>query len=67
MAALIEQQARIQASLDLLPKDAWFAEQRAANEELLAQFNAAVAAGNAETGSQQDSPSEEVLDAGETL
>lgn len=36
--ALLEQQARIQASLDLMPKDPWFAEQRAANEALLASF-----------------------------
>lgn len=40
--ALIEQQARLQASLDLMPKDPWFAEQRAANEELLAEFKAAM-------------------------
>ncbi len=65
--ALIEQQARIQASLDLLPKDPWFAEQRAANEELLAQFKAAVAAANAETNSHKDSPTDGNLDEGETL
>ena len=39
--ALVEQQARLQASLDLMPKDPWFAEQRAATEELLAKFKAA--------------------------
>ena len=41
--ALLEQQARIQTSLDLMPKDPWFAEQRAANEELLATYEAATA------------------------
>jgi anti-sigma factor RsiW len=66
--ALIEQQARIQASLDLLPKDPWFAEQRAANEDLLAQFTAAVAAGNAEAATAEKSPSTDGnLEKGETL
>lgn len=41
--ALLEQQARLQASLDLLPNDPWFAEHRAANEELLTKFKMATA------------------------
>ncbi|MBI1899481.1 MAG: zf-HC2 domain-containing protein [Planctomycetia bacterium] len=41
--ALVEQQARLQASLDLTPDDPWFADQRAANEKLLAAFKEATA------------------------
>jgi hypothetical protein len=44
--ALLEQQARLEASLALMPDDPWFADQRAANEELLSTFRkAAMAAG----------------------
>ena len=64
--ALIEQQARLQASLDLMPKDPWFAEQRAANEELLIKYKAAVSHG--EEHSQDESPgSDGDFDEGDTL
>ena len=39
--ALIEQQARLQTSLDLMPHEAWFSQQRATNEKLLVIFKAA--------------------------
>ncbi|HUE74524.1 MAG TPA: zf-HC2 domain-containing protein [Pirellulaceae bacterium] len=64
--ALIEQQARLQASLDLMPKDPWFAEQRAASEELLARFKAAVSHG--EELPQDESPEPDGdFDDGDTL
>ncbi|HZL91858.1 MAG TPA: hypothetical protein VFB96_26040 [Pirellulaceae bacterium] len=66
--ALIEQQARLQASLDLMPKDPWFAEQRAANEELLAQFKEAVAAGGVSANSREGAPATKLnLDEGDPL
>lgn len=55
--ALIEQQARLQAALDWMPKDPWFAEQRAANEELLAKFKAATAAVTKESPEADESES----------
>ncbi len=42
--ALAEQQARLQTSLDLMPTDAWYAEQRAENQRLLVGFKAATGA-----------------------
>jgi Putative zinc-finger len=39
--ALLEQQARLEASLALMPNDPWYAQQRAANEELLSTFRKA--------------------------
>ena len=39
--ALIEQQARLQMSLDLMPKEAWLSERRQANEQLLREFQEA--------------------------
>ena len=66
--ALIEQQARLQASLDLMPKDPWFAEQRAANEELLAHIKAATAAiGKRSQGEAERDPGDRSRRAGETL
>jgi hypothetical protein len=59
--ALIEQQARLQASLDLMPKDPWFAEQRAANEELLARFKAATRVSIIE-----QSPTADEIDSGDS-
>lgn len=41
--ALLEQQARLEMSLSLTPQDPWFADQRAANERLLTQFQRATA------------------------
>jgi anti-sigma factor RsiW len=65
--ALIEQQARLQASLDLMPMDPWFAEQRAANEELLATFKAAAVA-SAAPKSREEAPAKGGShDNGETL
>ena len=43
--ALLEQQARLEMSLALLPDDPWFADRRAANEELLSTYRAAAASG----------------------
>jgi len=40
--ALLEQQARLQTSLDLMPQAAWYDQQRADNEKLLDGFKAAV-------------------------
>lgn len=40
--AFIEQQARLQTSLDLMPHEPWYADQRAENEQLLAKFRSAV-------------------------
>ena len=40
--ALIEQVARLEASLAMLPDDPWFTSQRTANERLLATFRQAV-------------------------
>jgi hypothetical protein len=42
--ALLEQQARLQTSLDLMPQAAWYAEQRADNQRLLDGFKAATGA-----------------------
>ena len=42
--ALLEQQARLQTSLELMPKAAWYDEQRAGNQRLLDRFKAATAA-----------------------
>jgi len=45
--ALLEQQARLETSLALMPDDPWYAEQRAANEALLSTFRkATMAAGS---------------------
>jgi hypothetical protein len=65
--ALVEQQARLQASLDLMPKDLWFAEQRAANEELLAKFKAAVGTSAAERYHERPPSLDGGFDKGETL
>jgi hypothetical protein len=40
--ALIEQQARLQTSLDLMPNEPWYADQRAENEQLVAKLKSAV-------------------------
>lgn len=45
--ALLEQQARLETSLALMPDEPWLADQRAANERLLAAFRQAAAAGSA--------------------
>jgi anti-sigma factor RsiW len=42
--ALLEQQARLETSLALMPDDPWFADQRETNEHLLATFREATAA-----------------------
>jgi len=39
--ALIEEQARLQTSLDLMPNEPWYAEQRAENEQLVLKFRSA--------------------------
>ena len=39
--ALIEQQARLQTSLDLMPNEPWYADQRAENEQLVAKLKSA--------------------------
>jgi hypothetical protein len=39
--ALVEQQARLQTSLDLMPHESWYAEQRAENQRLLTRFQEA--------------------------
>jgi DNA-directed RNA polymerase specialized sigma24 family protein len=57
--ALLEQQARLESSLAHLPDDPWFADRRAANEQLLDTFRAAAAASDAE--SQNKSNSKETL------
>ena len=36
--AFIEQQARLQTSLDLMPNEPWYADQRAENEQLVLKF-----------------------------
>jgi hypothetical protein len=42
--ALLEQQARLETSLAHLPDDPWFADRRAANEQLLSTYREAAAA-----------------------
>jgi anti-sigma factor RsiW len=39
--AFIEQQARLQTSLDLMPNEPWYADQRAENEQLVAKLKSA--------------------------
>ena len=50
--ALIEQQARLEMSLSLMPDDEWYAQSRAANEELLARLRQATAAQFSQTTPQ---------------
>ncbi len=52
--ALLEQQARLETSLALMPDDPWFADRRAANEALLATFREAATA----TGQVDHSPNQ---------
>ena len=40
--ALIEEEARLQTSLDLMPNEPWYADQRAENEQLVLKFRSAV-------------------------
>lgn len=54
--ALIEQVARLEASLALTPDDPWFAAQRAANERLLAGFRQAVEELSTAADDSQHSP-----------
>ena len=54
--ALLEQQARLETSLALMPDDPWYAEQRAANEELLSTFRKATMAAGATDHSQNQTP-----------
>ena len=52
--ALLEQQARLETLLALMPDDPWYADQRAANEELLSTFRkAAMAAGEVDHSQNQ--------------
>jgi hypothetical protein len=43
--ALIEQQARLQTSLDLMPADDWYGEQREANRHIVDKLREAAARG----------------------
>jgi anti-sigma factor RsiW len=43
--ALIEQQARLQTSLDLMPTDAWYGEQREANQHIVDKLREVAARG----------------------
>ena len=54
--ALLEQQARLETSLALMPDEPWYAEQRAANEELLSTFRKATMAAGADDHSQNQTP-----------
>ena len=54
--ALLEQQARLETSLALMPDDPWFADQRAANELLLATFRQATSAADAAHVSPHPTP-----------
>ena len=49
--ALLEQQARLETSLALMPDEPWLADQRAANEQLLAAFREAATAAAADSSS----------------
>jgi hypothetical protein len=53
--ALLEQQARLESSLAHLPDDPWFADRRAANEQLLTTYRQAAAAGDASSHSHPQS------------
>lgn len=55
--ALVEQQGRLQASLDFMPDDPWFADQRAANEHLLTKFREATEASVTTSHSPEKTPS----------
>ncbi len=57
--ALLEQQARLEASLDLMPDEPWLADQRAANERLLSIYRDAAAA--SELPAQSSTRSKETL------
>jgi anti-sigma factor RsiW len=54
--ALLEQQARLETSLALMPDEPWYAEQRAANEELLSTFRKATMAAGAVDHSPNQTP-----------
>jgi hypothetical protein len=59
--ALLEQQARLETSLALMPDDPWFADQRAANEHLLSTFREATAAGISNRSSTKSPDSKDTL------
>jgi anti-sigma factor RsiW len=59
--ALLEQQARLETSLALMPDDPWFAEQRATNEHLLATFREATAANISNHSSIKNPDSKDTL------
>jgi hypothetical protein len=59
--AMLEQQARLETSLALMPDEPWLADQRAANEQLLRTFRQAAAVGLADESTTEPPTSKGTL------